>query len=100
MAAFDIPVDLIQPSFARGEVSPLLFGRVDLAGWAQGLRTLRNFTVRPEGSVSNRPGFNFVGISVTSLSKASKLVPFIFSATQSYVIDIGAGTAQVYSNGA
>lgn len=94
------PEHPIQPSFARGEVSPFLFGRVDLAGWAQGLRTLRNFTVRPEGSVSNRQGFAFTGNSVTNLSKASILLPFIFSATQSYIIEVGAGTAQVYSAGA
>jgi hypothetical protein len=96
----DEPVNPIQTSFARGEVSPFLFGRTDLAGWAQGLRTLRNFTVRPEGCVSNRQGFGFVKSALTATSKASILIPFIFSATQSYVIEVGAATAQVFSNGA
>jgi hypothetical protein len=96
---FETPVHTIQPSFARGEVSPFLFGRVDLQGWAQGLRTLRNFSVRPEGSVSNRQGFGFLNNSVTTTSKASILMPFIFSATQSYVFEVGAGTAQVFSAG-
>lgn len=96
---FDLPIHTIQPSFARGEVSPFLFGRVDLTGWSQGLRTLRNFTVRPEGSVSNRQGFGFLNNSVTNISKGSILLPFIFSATQSYVIEVGAGTAQVFSAG-
>lgn len=96
---FETPVHPIQPSFARGEVSPFLFGRVDLTGWAQGLRTLRNFTVRPEGSVSNRQGFGFLNNSVINTSKASILMPFIFSATQSYVLEIGAGTAQAFSAG-
>jgi hypothetical protein len=98
--AFEQPVNLLQPSFSRGEVSPFLFGRVDLSGWAQGLRTCRNFTVRPEGCVANRQGFGFVGNSVTSTSKGSSLLPFIFSATQSYVIEVGAGSAQVFSQGA
>lgn len=97
---FETPTHTIQPSFARGEVSPFLFGRVDLAGWAQGLRTLRNFTVRPEGCVSNRQGFGFLRNALTNTSKASILIPFIFSATQSYVIEVGAGTAQVFSTGA
>lgn len=97
---FEEPVHTIQPSFARGEVSPFLFGRVDLAGWAQGLRTLRNFTVRPEGCASNRQGFGFIRAALTTASKASILVPFIFSATQSYVIEVGAATAQVFSAGA
>jgi len=97
---FDVPVYPSQVAFSRGEVSPVLFGRVDLAGWAQGLRTLRNFTVRPEGSVMNRQGFNFNGTALTNVSKGSILLPFIFSATQSYVIEVGAGTAQVFSSGA
>lgn len=96
---FELPVHTIQPSFARGEVSPFLFGRVDLTGWAQGLRTLRNFTVRPEGSCSNRQGFGYVNNAVTNTTKASILMPFIFSATQSYVFEVGAGTAQVFSAG-
>ncbi len=94
------PVHLIQPSFARGEVSPFMFGRVDLAGWAQGLRTCRNFSVRPEGSVSNRQGFTYLNNSISAVSKSTLLLPFIFSATQSYVIEVGASTAQVFSNGA
>lgn len=100
MPGSTVPVHTIQPAFSRGEVSPFLFGRVDLAGWSQGLRTLRNATVRPEGSCSNRQGFNFLGNALTATSQASKLLPFVFSATQSYVIEIGVGSAQVFSNGA
>lgn len=101
---FEEPIPILQPSFARGEVSPYMFGRVDLAGWAQGLRTLRNYTVRPEGSVSNRQGFTYLNNSIApnglTQSKATLLLPFIFSATQSYVIEVGVGSAQVFSNGA
>lgn len=97
---FETATHLLQASFARGEVSPFLFGRVDLAGWAQGLRTLRNYVVRPEGCVSNRQGFGYVGNAVTATPKGSVLLPFTFSATQSYVIEVGASTAQVFSQGA
>lgn len=90
---------LLQPSFARGEVSPYLFGRVDLQGWSQGLRTLRNFVVRPEGSVSNRQGFGYVGNALLNTAKASILIPFIFSASQSYAIEVGNLSAQVFSAG-
>ena len=79
----DVPAYPIQSAFSRGEVSPFLFGRVDLLGWSQGLRTLRNATVRPEGAVMNRQGFNFNGTALTNVSKGSILVPFVFSATQS-----------------
>lgn len=97
---FETPVHTLQPTFARGEVSPYLFGRVDLVAFAAGLRTLRNAFVRPEGAVSNRQGFQYLGNSLTTTPKASVLMPFIFSATQSYVIEIGILSAQVYSAGA
>lgn len=96
----EVPNYTIQPSFARGEVSPFMFGRVDLAGWASGLRTLRNFTVRPEGAVMNRPGFALVGNALVNTARGSILIPFAFSATQSYVIEVGNGTAQAFSLGA
>jgi hypothetical protein len=97
---FETPIHLLQPNFARGEVSPYLFGRVDLTAYSSGLRTLRNAFVRPEGPVSNRPGFQYTGNALTQSTKASILVPFVFSATQSYVIEIGMLTAQVFSTGA
>ncbi len=103
---YETPVHTVQPTFARGEVSPNLFGRVDTTAYSAGLRTLRNGIVRPEGAVSNRQGFQFIGNSLTNTSLASKLIPFIFSATQSYVIEVQAGVnpnsgiAQVFSNGA
>ena len=96
----DVPVHTLQPTFARGEVSPYLFGRVDTSAYSSGLRTLRNMFVRPEGAVSNRQGFQYLSAALTNTSKASILIPIVFSATQSYVIEIGAGTAQVTSGGA
>lgn len=97
---FEEPVPLLQPTFARGEVSPYLFGRVDLQTFSSGLRTLRNGIVRPEGAVSNRQGTDFVNNSLSNVPLATKMLPFVFSATQSYVIEVGNGTAQVISNGA
>lgn len=96
---FETPVHLLQTNFARGEVSPYLFGRVDLQAYAAGLKTLRNAFVRPEGPVSNRPGFGYVATALTATPKASILLPFVFSATQSYVIEVGVLSAQVFSVG-
>lgn len=97
---FETPVHTLQPSFARGEVSPYLFGRVDLAAYQASLRTLRNAIVRPEGAVSNRQGFGFIGNSLIDAPKATILIPFIFSSTQSYVIEVGGLSAQAFSGGA
>lgn len=96
---YEMPIYPLQANFARGEVSPQLFGRVDLSAYSSGLRTLRNFFVRPEGPVSNRPGFQFTGNALTNATKGSILLPFVFSVTQSYLIEVGAGSAQVFSGG-
>jgi hypothetical protein len=94
------PIYPMQSAFARGEVSPALYGRVDLTGWSQGLRTLRNAMVRPEGCVQNRPGFGYLGNSLLAASKSTILVPFSFSASQSYVFEIGNLSCQVFSGAA
>lgn len=101
MPAPEGPQYPLQPAFSRGEVSPYLFGRVDLATFVLSLRTLRNGFVRPEGAVSNRVGFGFIGGSAaTATTHGSVLLPFQFSATQSYVLEIANQFGQIYSQGA
>ena len=78
----------LRASFDGGELSPELVGRVDLAKFQTGLKTCRNFITRPQGPAVNRPGFEFVK-EVKSSAKATRLVPFIFSPTQAYVIEFG-----------
>ena len=52
---------VVQPSFAAGELSPFLYGRVDLGKFRVGARTLSNFFVHAQGGASNRPGTRFIG---------------------------------------
>jgi len=54
-------VSAMQASFAGGEISPNLYGRVDLERYASSLRRCRNFMVRQFGGVDNRSGFRFLG---------------------------------------
>lgn len=54
---------VFQRSFSGGEIAPVLAARADQARYLAGLRTCRNFIVRREGGVSNRPGLRFVGES-------------------------------------
>lgn len=70
-------IPFIQPSFAAGELSPFLYGRVDLAKFKVGARTLRNFFVHAHGGASNRPGTRFVG-EVDDSAKRHRLIPFQF----------------------
>ena len=61
---------LIQPSFARGEVSQDVGARVDLDQYRVGLATVRNAVIRPQGGFFDRPGLRFVAESKTRTAAA------------------------------
>lgn len=75
-------------AFAGGEVTPEFFGHIDDAKYQTGLALCRNFIVRPHGPVSNRPGTAFV-LEVKDSTKKTVLRPFVYSTTQSMVLEIG-----------
>ncbi|MEQ1866570.1 MAG: hypothetical protein ABL996_18185, partial [Micropepsaceae bacterium] len=79
---------LIQPSFAGGEVSPRLGGRVDLGKYYSSAATIENYIVRPLGGVTRRPSTMFAGASKFA-SKLCRLVPFQFSTVQAYMLEFG-----------
>lgn len=90
-------VSPIYPTFARGEVSPLMFGRVDIEPYASCLDKCRNCWVRPFGVVSRIAGSEF--ITSTKGNGKARLLKFVFSATDSYIIECGAGYFRFFSNG-
>jgi hypothetical protein len=75
-------------SLAGGEITPELFGRMDLAAFQTGLSTCRNFEILPHGPAQNRPGFEFVRAVKTS-AKRTRLIPFSFSTTQTFALEFG-----------
>lgn len=97
-------VRLVQPSLTGGEVSPSLYGRVDTARYQVGLRRCRNFIVRPYGGVENRCGFKYTVTSGTAANDASagvsRVIPFVYSTSTSYVLEMGNLYMRFVSNGA
>lgn len=79
-----------QPSLSAGELAPGLQGRVDIARYAISVDTCRNFVTRPTGGVIKRPGFRFNGAAKTT-SRATRLLPFVYSTEIKYLIEAGAG---------
>ena len=75
-------------NFTSGELSPRLDGRNDLAKYPAGLKTLENFVVFPHGSAARRSGTQFVA-EVKDSSKKTRLIPFEFSTTQTYILEFG-----------
>lgn len=88
----------IQPSFAKGELSPALWARIDLAAYAIGCRTLLNMVVHPHGGASNRPGTEYIGTCGSTSSV--RLIPFEFSTEQTYILEFGPQYIRVYADGA
>ena len=78
-------------SFAAGELSPLLDGRTDLAKYFVGLKTLLNMLVYPTGGATRRGGLRFTAEVKNGYNAASavRVMPFEFSTTQAYMIEVG-----------
>lgn len=75
----------IQTNFGAGEFSPSLYSRTDLQKYHSGARKLRNFFVEYRGGASNRPGQEFLGYCLHG-ELDNRLIPFIFSTVQAYVL--------------
>ena len=86
-------------SFNAGELSPLLNAREDLAKYQNGCSIMENLIPLPQGGVQKRPGTKYIAEVKTS-SLATRLLPFEFSTTQSYVIEAGNQYFRFYTSGA
>jgi hypothetical protein len=75
-------------NFTGGELSPRLDGRNDLNKYASGCKTLENMVVYPHGSAARRSGTRFVSEVKNSAAK-TRLIPFEFSTTQTYMMEFG-----------
>ena len=86
-------------SFAGGELSPEMFGRIDDVKFQTGAAKLRNFIAMPQGPAENRPGTSFVR-AVKNSAKRTRLIPFTFSTTQTMVLELGDGYIRFHTQGA
>jgi len=75
-------------SFVSGEFSAKLDGRTDFAKYQTAAKTLQNFIVHPQGAATRRVGTQFIN-EVKDSSKKTRLIPFEFSTTQTYILEFG-----------
>ena len=73
-------------NFTAGELSPRLDGRTDLTKYAAGCSNLENLVIYPHGAAARRPGTTHVA-QVADSSKKTRLIPFEFSTTQTYILE-------------
>lgn len=90
---------LIQPSFAAGELSPLLFARVDLEKYHSGAALMRNFFVDYRGGASTRMGTDFIDFALHSDQGQPRLIPFIVSSEIAYMLEFGNFYVRFIANG-
>ena len=84
-------------NFTGGELSPRLDGRTDLTKYSSSCSTLENLVVYPHGSAARRPGSTFIAEVKTSSAK-TRLIPFEFSTTQTYMLEFGNQYMRVYKD--
>jgi hypothetical protein len=84
-------------NFTGGELSPRLDGRTDLTKYTSGCSTLENLVVYPHGSAARRPGSTFVA-EVADSDNKTRLIPFEFSTTQTYMLEFSNLKMRVYKD--
>ena len=82
-------------SWNSGELSPLLRYKVDLDKRHMGSEVMENMTVKVEGAVFRRSGTEYIG-DVNDITAETRLIPFEFSTTDTYVLCFNGGDLFFY----
>jgi len=75
-------------SFVSGEFGNKLTGRTDFDKYNSAAKTMENFLVHPQGAATRRVGTQFIA-SVKTAAAKTRLIPFEFSTTQTYILEFG-----------
>ena len=87
----------LKPSFAGGELTPALYGRIDLQKYDAGAAELYNAIVLRYGGVTRRNGFRFV--TQTKNNAAARLIPFCYNTEQNYVLEFTPKKIRFFTQG-
>lgn len=90
-------VSPIVTNFSGGEFGPLVYGRVDSDRYRTGLAVVKNYVPTLQGPLDRRPGTSFVARSRSEIRKP-RLIPFEFSTTQAYIIEMGPSYFRFYKD--
>lgn len=92
-------VILNQHSLTHGELTPWGRGRIDLAQFKTSCRKLTNYIIRPQGSISRRPGSKFVTPIKDETYVNTRFIPFIYSDSDATLIEAGEGYFRFHKAG-
>lgn len=88
-----------QPSFARGEVGPELYGRFDTSQYQVALKEAYNVIVQAYGGADNRPGTQYIG-PIKNQATGAYFIPFKYTDNDSYILEFGETYMRVIRNDA
>jgi hypothetical protein len=87
----------MQTNLNAGELSPMLEGRIDVGKYGVGLKKCENFLPTVQGPITARAGTRYVS-EVKDSADRTWLVPFVFSATDGWILEFGDGYIRFYTN--
>lgn len=85
-----------KPAFSAGELSPKVLARTDLPQYSQGCERIENMIVQPQGGAIRRPGSVYV--KTNEGNNPARLIPFVYSKTEAYCVEITNGAMVVVDN--
>ena len=86
-----------QTNFTAGELTPKLAGQTDFKKYQNGVATLENMTVFPQGGTKRRYGSRYV--AEKNSDAQHELIPFEFNTEQAYILEFGNQYIRFYKDG-
>lgn len=86
---------LIQTNFTAGELSPRMYGRVDIARYQNGAMVMENCWPVVHGGAVRRYGTIYCG-SAKYADKRVILIPYVFNTEQAYMCEFGDLYVRIY----
>lgn len=94
----------MQTNFTAGELDPLIRARNDLKSYGNALEKATNVVCQPQGGITRRAGTRYItalaNSGAESAANGSRLVPFEFSTSDSYMLCFTHNRMYIFKNGA
>lgn len=84
-------------SFNAGEIAPEMYARIDFEKYPNAASQLKNMVIQPQGPICVRPGTRYID-PVKDPTSNIKLIPFVFSDEQSYILEVSPGWFKFYAD--
>lgn len=90
-------VEFLQSNLTAGELDPRLHGRTDIEKYGSGVAKATNMVILPYGGLRRRPGL--AKIPEAKVLSRARMLPFVFSTTQTYLIVLRPLVIDIYKDG-